>query len=52
MLYVGLDIHSIHSKHIAICVLSETGQLVQRAQVRGIKEMLRILKELSARFEV
>jgi hypothetical protein len=33
MFYVGLD---IHQKRIAICVLSETGQIVRRAQVRTI----------------
>jgi len=49
MLYVGLD---IHIKHIAVCVLSEAGQLVQRARVRGIEEMLRLLKGLPDRFEV
>src|ERR687886_339742 len=49
MLYVGLD---IHTKHIAVCVLSETGQLVQRARVRGLEEMLRLLKGLPDRFEV
>ena len=49
MLYVGLD---IHTKHIALCVLSETGQVVQRARVRGIEEMLRLLKGLPDRFEV
>jgi transposase len=49
MLYVGLD---IHTKHIALCVLSETGQVVQRARVRGLEEMLRLLKGLPDRFEV
>src|SRR5215510_6456799 len=49
MLYVGLD---IHTKHIAVCVLSQTGQVVQRARVRGIDEMLGILKGLPDRFEV
>jgi transposase len=49
MLYVGLD---IHTKHIALCVLSETGQVVQRARVRGIEEMLRLLKGLPDQFEV
>jgi transposase len=49
MLYVGLD---IHTKHIALCVLSQTGQVVQRARVRGIEEMLRLLKGLPDRFEV
>ena len=49
MLYVGLD---IHIKHIAACVLSQTGQVVQRARVRGIDEMLGILKGLPDRFEV
>jgi hypothetical protein len=49
MLYVGLD---IHTKHIAVCVLSEAGQVAQRARVRGIEEMLRLLKGLPDRFEV
>src|SRR5919201_415091 len=49
MLYVGLD---IHTKHIALCVLNETGQVVRRARVRGIEEMLRLLKGLPDRFEV
>jgi hypothetical protein len=47
--YVGLD---IHTKRISICVLSETGQLVRRCQVRGIPEMLSTLKALPDRFEV
>src|SRR5919201_182104 len=49
MLYVGLD---IHTKHIALCVLNETGQVVRRARVRGIEELLRLLKGLPDRFEV
>src|SRR5215813_11740132 len=49
MFYVGLD---IHTKHIAFCVLSDKGQLVQRGQVRGLDEVLRILKALPDRFEV
>ena len=49
MLYVGLD---IHTKHIAVCVLSQAGQVVQRARVRGIEEMLRLLRGLPDRFEV
>jgi transposase len=49
MLYVGLD---IHTKHIAVCVLSEAGKVVQRARVRGIDEMLRLLEGLPDRFEV
>jgi transposase len=49
MFYVGLD---IHDKRIAICVLSETGQVVRRAQVRTIDEMIRILQGLPDRFEV
>jgi hypothetical protein len=36
MFYVGLD---IHTKHISICVLSEKGQLVHRAQVRTIEDV-------------
>jgi hypothetical protein len=49
MFYVGLD---IHTKHISICALSDKGQLVRRAQVRTIEEMIRILKSLPDRFEV
>ena len=49
MFYVGLD---IHTKRIAFCVLSDKGQLVQRGQVRGLDEVLRILKALPDRFEV
>jgi transposase len=49
MLYVGLD---IHSKSITLCVLSETGQVVRRARVRTIEEMMQILERLSDRFEV
>ena len=49
MLYVGLD---IHTKHIAVCVLNESGQVARRARVRGIEEMLGILKGLPDRFEV
>ena len=49
MFYVGLD---IHQKRIAICVLSETGQIIRRAQVRNIDEMMRILEALPDRFAV
>ena len=49
MFYVGLD---IHTKRIAFCVLSEKGQFVQRGQVRGLQEVLRILQDLPDRFEV
>jgi len=49
MFYVGLD---IHTKHISICALSETGHLAQRARVRSIEEMMQILKGLPDRFEV
>jgi transposase len=49
MFYVGLD---IHTKRIAFCVLSEQGQLVQRGQVRGLDEVLRVLRALPDRFEV
>ena len=49
MLYVGLD---IHSKSITLCVLGETGQVVRRARVRTIDEMMRILEALPDRFEV
>jgi transposase len=49
MFHVGLD---IHSRRIAVCVLSETGQVARRAQVRTIDEMMRILEGLPDRFEV
>jgi transposase len=49
MLYVGLD---IHDQRIAVCVLGETGQIVRRAQVRTIDEMMRILEALPDRFAV
>jgi transposase len=49
MFYVGLD---IHTKRISVCALGETGQVVQRSQVRSIEEMLHILKNLPDRFEV
>jgi hypothetical protein len=49
MYYVGLD---IHDKRIAICVLRETEQVVRRAQLRTIDEMMLILKALPDRFEI
>jgi transposase len=49
MFYVGLD---IHSKHISICALSETGQVAHRSRVRTIEEMVQVLKGLPDRFEV
>jgi transposase len=49
MFYVGLD---IHTKHISICALNETGQVVRRTRVRGIQEMLGVLSGLPDRFEV
>ena len=49
MLYVGLD---IHSTRISVCALNETGQVVRRAQVRGVEEMLATLKGLPDRSEV
>ena len=49
MFHVGLD---IHSTRITICALDERGQVVRRAQVRTIEEMLATLKALPDRFEV
>src|SRR5207248_10799344 len=49
MLHVGLD---IHSTRITICALDDRGQVVRRAQVRTIEEMLATLKALPDRFEV
>ena len=48
MLSVGLD---LHDKRIAICVLGQTGQIVRRAQVRSLDEMMRILQALPDRLE-
>ncbi len=36
----------------ALCVLDEKEQIIHRSQVRGIEEMLRVLKGLPDRFEV
>jgi transposase len=49
MLHVGLD---IHSRRIALCVLTEAGQVARRAQVRTLDEMMRILEALPDRFAV
>lgn len=49
LFYVGLD---IHDRRIAICALSEAGQVARRARVRTIDEMMRILEALPDRFEV
>src|SRR5438477_139355 len=49
MFYVGLD---IHTKHISICALNETGQVAHRSRVRSIEEMMHILEGLPDRFEV
>src|SRR5262249_27346073 len=49
MFHVGLD---IHSSHISICALSETGQVAQRCRVRSIEEWLTVLQGVPDRFEV
>src|SRR6476469_9384363 len=49
MLHVGLD---SHSTRITTRALDDRGQVVHRAQVRGIQEMLAVLKGLPDRFEV
>jgi transposase len=49
MYHVGLD---IHSKHISLCVLNETGQLIRRDRVRSIDQMMQVLEGLPDRFEV
>src|SRR5438132_1534363 len=49
MYHVGLD---IHSKRICACVLNEAGQVVHRARVRTLEELLGFLKRLPDRFEV
>lgn len=48
MLYAGLD---IHSKHISICVLNQSGQIVQRTRVRTVQQMMQFLGGLTDRFE-
>ena len=47
MLHVGLD---IHTSHISICALSETGQVAHRSRVRSIEAMLDVLRGLPDRF--
>jgi transposase len=49
MFHVGLD---IHSKHVTICILGETGQVFQRCTVRSVEQMLGVLRGLPDRFEV
>ncbi len=49
MLFVGLD---IHIRHISVCVLNETGQVVERARVRSIQEMMKLLERLNDKFQV
>jgi transposase len=49
MLHVGLD---IHTTRITVCALDDRGQVVHRAQVRGLEEMLAVLNRLPDRFEV
>ncbi len=49
MFHVGLD---IHSKHISLCALNETGQLIHRSRVRSIDQMMHDLEGLPDRFEV
>ena len=49
MFYVGLD---IHSKHISICALNETGQVVHRSKVRSVDQMMQVLEGLTDRFQV
>jgi transposase len=49
MFYVGLD---VYDKRTAICVLGEPGQIVRRAQVRTIDEIMRTLETLPGHFEV
>ena len=49
MFHVGLD---IHSTRISNCVLNGTGQVIHRAQVRGLEEMLATRKARPGRFEV
>ena len=48
MFYAGLD---IHDQRIAICVLNDAGQVVRRAQVRTIDEMMQLLESLPGRSE-
>jgi transposase len=49
MLYVGMD---IHSKHIAYCVLNETGQRIARGQVRTVDAIMNLLERLPDRYEL
>ena len=49
MLYVGLD---IHAKHITICVVNESGEIVRRGKVRSIDQMMGTLEALPEPFSV
>lgn len=49
MLFVGLD---IHAKHISICVVDESGEIVRRSKVRTIDQMMKVLEGLPDRFRV
>lgn len=49
MLYTGLD---IHAKHISICVINGTGDIVRRGKVRTIDQMMRVLEALPDRLSV
>jgi transposase len=49
MFHVGLDIHSTRT---TVCALGEAGQVVHRAQVRTIEEVLATLRGPPDRFEV
>ena len=49
MFHVGLD---VHSRHISVCVLNETGQVAYRGRVRTIDQMMHVLEGLTDRFEV
>ena len=41
-----------HKKHVSLCVLNETGQVVHRIKVRAVDQMTRILDGLPDSFEV
>ena len=49
MFYVGLD---IHSKVFAVCVLDAGGRVVKRARLRKLNQLLTLLAEIDARFEL
>lgn len=48
MFYVGLD---LHARQITVCILNQDGKVYQRAQVRDMHELLKLLSGFSEPFQ-